>query len=107
MRALRVSSMVRVAAFVALLNFAGDIAADSIADARGNHCVSQTSHSDSQHEKTPCSHCSCAVHVGAVVITNSTVRVSREPEESVFFLTGDESVPRVLPAEIDHPPQLV
>jgi len=103
---LRVSSVIRAAAFVALLNFAGDIVADSIADARGNHCVSQTSHSDSQHEKTPCSHCSCAVHVGAVVIANSTVRVSRELQESVFILTGDESAPRALPAAIDHPPQL-
>src|SRR2546421_3337695 len=103
---LRVSSVIRAAAFVALLNFAGDIVADSIADARGNHCVSQTSHSDSQHEKTPCSHCSCAVHVGAVVITNSAVRVSRDFQESVFILTGDESAPRGLPAAIDHPPQL-
>jgi hypothetical protein len=98
--------MIRAAAFVALLNFAGDIVADSIADARGNHCVSQTSHSDSQHEKTPCSHCSCAVHVGAVVITNSAVRVSRDLQGSVFILIGDESPPHALPAAIDHPPQL-
>ena len=103
---LRVSSVIRVAAFVALLNFAGDIVADSIADARGNHCVSETSHSDSQPEKTPCSHCSCAVHVGAVVITNSAVRVSMDFQESAFILTGDESAPRALPAAIDHPPQL-
>jgi isocitrate dehydrogenase len=98
--------MIRAAAFVALLNFAGDIVADSIADARGNHCISQSSHSGSQHEKTPCSHCSCAVHVGAVVITNSAVRVSRDFQESVFILIGDESPPRALPAAIDHPPQL-
>jgi hypothetical protein len=98
--------MIRAAAFVALLNFAGDIVADSIADVRGNHCVSETSHSGSQHEKTPCSHCSCAIHVGAVVITNSTVRVSRDFQESVFILIGDESPPRALPAAIDHPPQL-
>jgi hypothetical protein len=98
--------MIRAAAFVALLNFAGDIVADSIADVRGNHCVSETSHSGSQHEKTPCSHCSCAVHVGAVVITNSAVRVSRDLQGSVFILTGDESAPPPLPAAIDHPPQL-
>jgi isocitrate dehydrogenase len=103
---LRVSSMIRAAAFVALLNFAGDIVADSIADARGNHCISQSSHSDSQHEKTPCSHCSCAVHVGAVVITNSAVRVSRDFQGSVFILTGDESAPPPLPTAIDHSPQL-
>jgi hypothetical protein len=97
----------RLAAFFAVLCFAGDIVADSIADARGNHCVSQTSHSDSQHEKTPCSHCSCAVHVGAVVITNSAVHVSRDFQQSVFTLTGDESAPPGLPAAIDHPPQLI
>src|SRR6266436_777789 len=106
MQSLRISSIIRAAAFVALLNFTGDIVADSIADARGNHCVSQSSHSDSQHEKTPCSHCSCAVHVGAVVIINSAVRVSRNFQESVFILSGDESAPRALPAAIDHPPQL-
>jgi hypothetical protein len=103
---LRISSVIRAAAFVGLLNFAGDIVADSIADARGNHCVSETSHSSSQHEKTPCSHCSCAVHVGAVVITNSAVRVTRDLQGSVFILTGDESAPPPLPAAIDHPPQL-
>jgi hypothetical protein len=106
MQFLGISSLIRAAAFVALLNFAGDIVADSIADVRGNHCVSETSHSGSQHEKTPCSHCSCAVHVGAVVITNSAVRVSRDFQESVFILIGDESAPRALPAAIDHPPQL-
>ena len=89
MQSLRVSSIIRAAALVVLLNFGGDIAADSIADARGHHCVSQTSHSDSQHEKTPCSHCTCAIHVGAVVITNSAVRVSRDFQESVFVLTRD------------------
>jgi hypothetical protein len=100
------SSIIRAAAFVALFNFAGDIVADSIADVRGNHCVSETSHSDSQHEKTPCSHCSCAIHVGAVVITNSTMRVSGDLRESVFVHIADESAPRALPAAIDHPPQL-
>jgi hypothetical protein len=100
------SSIIRAAAFVALLNFAGDIVADSIADARGDHCVSETSHSDSQHEKTPCSHCSCAIHVGAVVITNSTMRVGRGLPAAVFVFIADESAPRAVPAAIDHPPQL-
>jgi hypothetical protein len=106
MHFLRASSMIRAAAFVALLNFAGDIVADSIADARGDHCVSQTSHSDSQHEKTPCSHCSCAVHIGAVIITNSVVHVSGDFQASAFFPSSDESAPPTLPAPIDHPPQL-
>jgi hypothetical protein len=106
MQSLRISSMIRVAAFVALLNFAGDIVADSLADVRGNHCVSEASHSGSQHEKTPCSHCSCAVHIGAVVITNSVVHVSGDFQASAFFPSSDESAPPALPAAIDHPPQL-
>ena len=106
MQSLGVSSVIRAVAFLALLNFAGDIVTDSIADARGDHCVSQTSHSDSQHEKTPCSHCSCAIHVGAVVIANSTMRVGRDLQESVFILIADASAPRAFPAAIDHPPQL-
>jgi hypothetical protein len=106
MQFLGISSLIRAAAFVALLIFAGDIVADSLADVQGNHCVSETSHSGSQHEKTPCSHCSCAVHVGAVVITNSAVRVSGDFQESVFILTTTESAPPPLPAAIDHPPQL-
>jgi hypothetical protein len=103
----RIAWASRLAAFFAVLCFAGDIVADAIADARGNHCISQSSHSSSQHDKTPCSHCSCAVHVGAVVITNSAVRVSSDFQESVFILIGDESPPRALPAAIDHPPQLI
>lgn len=100
------ASIIRAAAFVTLLSFAGDIVVDSIADARGDHCVSQSSHSDSQHEKTPCSHCSCAIHVGAVVITNSTMRVGRDLQESFFVFIADESAPYALPSAIDHPPQL-
>ena len=106
MQFLGISSLIRAAAFVALLNFAGDIVADSLADVRGNHCVSETSHSSSQHEKTPCSHCSCAVHAGAVVIANSTMRIGRNLQESVLVLIVDESAPSALPAAIDHPPQL-
>ena len=92
--------------FVALFAFAGDIVADSIADARGNHCISQSSEPDSHHEKKPCSHCSCDVHNGAVVIANSAVHVSIAFEPAVFLVTSDESAPARLPASIDHPPQL-
>jgi hypothetical protein len=102
----RVPCLKKLAVFFAVLVFAGDVIADSIADTREGHCVSQTSHSDSQHEKTPCSHCSCAVHAGAVVITNWTMRVGRDLQGSVFILTSDESAPPPLPAAIDHPPQL-
>ena len=103
---LRVSSVIRAAAFVALLNFAGDIVADSIADARGNHCVSQSSHSDSQHEKTPCSHCSCAVHNGAVALTEFTMRLNTDLQSAVVLRLGDDVAPPPLASSIDHPPQL-
>ncbi len=102
----RTSRLLAFAGVVVFCAFAGDIVADSIADFRGDHCVSQTSHSDSQHEKTPCSHCSCAVHVGAVVIMNSVVHVSGDFQASALFPSSDESAPPALPAAIDHPPQL-
>jgi hypothetical protein len=91
---------------VSLFVFGGDIVADSIADACGHHCVSETSQSDTHHEKTPCSHCSCAVHNGAVVASSCAVHVSCGLEESVYLLTSDSSAPSRLPAAIDHPPQL-
>jgi len=103
---LRVSSVIRAAAFVALLNFAGDIVADSVADAQGNHCVSQNSHSDSQHEKTPCSHCSCAVHNGTVIVSTATLDISDAFGVFTFFAATEQSPPSGVPAAIDHPPQL-
>jgi hypothetical protein len=102
----RVSYFKKLAAILAVLVFSGDIITDAIADLRGDHCVSQTSQSDSSHEKAPCSHCSCAIHVGAVVITNSTMRVGRDLPAAVFVFIAGESAPRAVPAAIDHPPQL-
>jgi hypothetical protein len=103
---LRISEITRVVAFSALLIFAGDVIADSIADACGDHCISQSSQSDSHHEKTPCSHCSCAIHNGAVVASTATAHVMGGFEALTFFLTSDASAPTQLPASIDHPPQL-
>jgi hypothetical protein len=88
------------------LVFGGDIVADSIADARGDHCVSQSSQSDSHHEKTPCSHCSCAVHNATVIAANNGVHVSADFQVSAFVQTSDQSAPAGLPPAIDHPPQL-
>jgi len=95
-----------LAGCLALFAFTGDIVADSIADARGEHCISETSDSGAHHEKEPCSHCSCAVHMGAVVVSASAVAVSDGLQPSIFVLTSDQSVPAGLPAAIDHPPQL-
>jgi hypothetical protein len=102
----RVNRIMQLAAFFAVLCFAGDIVADSIADARGEHCVSQTSDSDSHHEKTPCSHCSCAVHIGAIIVSASAVNVTGGLQASDFLSASDQSAPVGLPKAIDHPPQL-
>jgi hypothetical protein len=102
----RVSCLKKLAAFFAVLVFAGDIITDSIADTREGHCVSQTSQSDSNHEKTPCPHCSCAVHSGAVVIADFTVRAGSSLDLAAFLPTTDQPAPSRLAASIDHPPQL-
>ena len=95
-----------LAGFLALFAFAGDIVADSIVDAQCEHCAGQTCPADSNHEKTPCSHCSCAVHNGSVIAANNGVHVSADVQPSVFILISDESVLAGPPAAIDHPPQL-
>jgi hypothetical protein len=91
---------------IALCAFTGDVVADSLADLRGDHCVCQSSQSDSHHEKTPCSHCSCAVHNGAVIASTATVQLNGVFEAFVFFPASEQSAPGRLPAAIDHPPQL-
>jgi len=95
-----------LAGFLALFAFTGDIAADSLADARGNHCASQTSQSDSHHEKAPCAHCSCALHNGFVVASTVAISVTGASGVSLFVVSTDQSAPARLPAAIDHPPQL-
>ena len=47
----RTSRFYMLTGLFALFAFGGDIVADSLADARGDHCVSQSSQSDSDHEK--------------------------------------------------------
>ena len=89
----------------ALSAFAGDIVADSMADLRGDHCVSQSS-PDSQHEKSPCAHCSCAVHNGSVINCTLVVDVVGASATSDFLSISEQSGPDGLPAAIDHPPQL-
>ncbi len=103
---LRKSRLSVLTSALALFVFCGDIVVDSVADAVGEHCISQSSQSDGEHEKAPCAHCSCAVHNGAVVATDSTVKISGESGPSIFFPASDQSVPAALPAAIDHPPQL-
>jgi len=106
MHALPSRLFLRLLAAFALLTFAGDIVVDSVMDAQGEHCFAQTCPSDSHHENTPCSHCSCAVHNGPVIAANNAVLVSDYFQAFTFVVIGDASAPVSVPAAIDHPPQL-
>jgi|SRR5689334_5607455 hypothetical protein len=101
----RTSRLFALTGLFALCAFAGDIVVDSIADLRGDHCVSQSSQ-DSQQEKVPCGHCSCAVHNGNVIASIFVVDVTGAFAASVFLPADEQSWPDGLPAAIDHPPQL-
>ena len=59
MRFAGTSRLLALTGLISLCAFTGDIITDSIADLRGDHCVSQSSQPDSQHDKSPCAHCSC------------------------------------------------
>jgi hypothetical protein len=106
MRFAGTSRLLALTGLIALCAFAGDIVADSLADLQGDHCVSQSSQPGSQHDKAPCSHCSCAVHNGTVITSTLAVEIAGAFTASVFLPTGDQSAPDGLPAAIDHPPQL-
>src|SRR5262245_742562 len=106
MNLLRTSRLRLLAALCVFFVFGGDIVADSIVDALGEHCSAQAFPTDSHHEKTPCSHCSCAVHNGSVIAGNDGVQVSDDFAASGFVLANNQSSAGGLPAEIDHPPQL-
>jgi len=106
MRFADTSRLFALTGFFALCAFAGDIVTDSIADLQGEHCVSQSSQTDSQHEKAPCGHCSCAVHNGTVITSTLAVDIAGAVTGSVFLPIGEQPAPDGLPATIDHPPQL-
>ena len=106
MSLLQIPRLRLLTALFVLFAFGGDIVADSIVDALGEHCATQTCPTDSQHEKTPCSHCSCAVHNSSVIAGNNGVHVSVDVQPAVFILISDESARVGPPAAIDHPPQL-
>jgi hypothetical protein len=103
---LRIPAIIRVVALSAVLILAGDIIADSISDARGGHCFSQTLPSHPDHQKAPCSHCSCAVHNGAVALTDFTVRLNTDLQSAAVLPLGNDVAPPPLVSSIDHPPQL-
>ncbi len=95
-----------ILAAVATLLFVGDIAADTIADMSGGHCAPHTSQSTPDQEKSPCSHCSCATHIGAVVIADFAMRIGADIEPAALLRGDEESRPMRLAGSIDHPPQL-
>src|SRR5262249_62306235 len=100
MRLAGTSRLLALTGLVALCAFAGDIVADSVADLRGDHCVSQSSHSDSQHEKSPCAHCSCAVHNGTVITSTLAMDIIGGLWASIFPSTGWTSPPAGLAASV-------
>src|SRR5262249_10639934 len=102
----RFSWLARWAALFALVLFAGDIAADSIADLRGDHCVAQTSEAASHNQQGECSHCSCATHSGTVLVTDSSVPLTGELYSTQLFSSRAATRVPKLAVAIDHPPQL-
>jgi hypothetical protein len=101
------SRLYMLTGLLALFAFGGDIVVDAVADACGNHCVCENSSDpESQHEKAPCSHCSCAGHNGSVVATATDVNVIGASALLLFMTIGDESTAAGVPPPIDHPPQL-
>jgi hypothetical protein len=96
----------RMLAALALLTFVGDLAADTYADLRGDHCDAQASHSSPAQEKSPCSHCSCATHTGAVVLPDFATRIAKANKLTALLPTDQGIRPIRRSAAIDHPPQL-
>jgi hypothetical protein len=91
---------------IAFCAFTGDMVADSISDACGDHCLSQASQSNSQNEKTPCSHCSCCVHGGSAIVSSGALQIGNALPSSVFVAALERSALEGLRPPIDHPPQL-
>lgn len=98
--------LLRILAALALMLFAGDLSADSVADLTGKHCAPPSSQSTPSQEKSPCSHCSCAVHIGAVVIADFVMRVGADVVPAARLRGDEEPRPTRLAGSIDHPPQL-
>ena len=96
----------RVLAFLASLLFTGDLVADAVADMSQGHCDSQTSQSAPGHETAPCSHCSCATHIGAVVVADFAIQLGSDLQPATRLQGANVATPPRLAAAIDHPPQL-
>ena len=106
MRFVHREPLLRLLAAFAMLLFVGDLLADSVADLAGGHCDLQASQSTSDHETAPCSHCSCATHIGAVIIADFAMRLGTDIQSRERLRGVDQARPSRLAGSIDHPPQL-
>jgi hypothetical protein len=102
----RHNAFLRGLALLAMLLFIGDIALDAVADLSQGHCEAPASQSAPDHEKSPCSHCLCATHSGAVVAADFAPELGSHLQPTDFLSSADEATPTRLATSIDHPPQL-
>jgi len=100
------NAFLRGLALLAMLLFAGDLALDAVADLSHGHCEALASQSVPDHDKSPCSHCLCATHSGAVVVADLAPKLGNDLQPADFLPSVDEGTPPRLAASIDHPPQL-
>jgi len=101
------NACLRGLALLAILLFAGDLTLDAVADLSDGHCDALASQSVPDHDKSPCSHCLCATHSGAVVVADLAPKLSNDLQLADFLASTDEATPPRLATSIDHPPQLV
>jgi hypothetical protein len=106
MKSQRNNAFLRGLALLAMLLFIGDIALDAVADLSQGHCETLASQSVPDHDKSPCSHCLCATHSGAVVVADLAPKLGNDLQPTDFLPSADEATPPRLAASIDHPPQL-
>ena len=106
MKLQRNNAFLRGLALLALVLFVGDIAVDAVADLSQGHCEAPTSQSVPDHDKSPCSHCLCATHSGAVVVADLAPKLGNDLQPADFVACPDEATPPRLAPAIEHPPQL-
>ena len=106
MKSQRNNVFLRGLALLVMLLFIGDIALDAVADLSQGHCETLASQSVPDHDKSPCSHCLCAMHSGAVVVADLSPKLGNDLQPTDLMPSADEATPPRLAASIDHPPQL-
>ena len=106
MKSQRNNVFLRGLALLVMLLFIGDIALDAVADLSQGHCETLASQSVPDHDKSPCSHCLCATHSGAVVVADLAPKLGNDLQPTDFMPSADEATPPRLAPAIEHPPQL-